>query len=838
MSATVIEIIGQQGPQGPQGPIISIPTLPDATTVNAADELIVQQGGITKRATGAELAKGLNTINGTVNVKDFGAVGDGIADDTAAFQAFFDHGGGYIPAGIYTINDTNILNNVDVYCDPAAIIKKRSGATNSSIFIHFQPGSEHSRWRGGILDGNRAALKSFYTAISPIPGYFFGWFGMKTAAAYITVSNVVFQNFVSKPAWFAGDYNNISHILFKDCGAAAIFGWHWFGNNRYNTRPTGDGAFAQTVENIISLRFDNDGVATSQHAIDLMSPSFGKYSNLSVINQGGDTNGTSSYASGITAENAENCIFSNWHYETPSTDVLTHLAFSLLGCRNCTLTNPTAYDIAGLALEFNACINMCINNPLLDGNYRTTSAVPSESASSLGVSYYSGAWNKYRTSKSVLQSSGCVINGGIIKRFSRGAILRGAGLSVTNVSVVGNLSTGIVVEELALKDFFTGNNLAYFTNLEIANCDIINNGASGLDVNNIRSIEVIGGNFTNNGQNSAASARDGITIQGCSKAKIVGAEICDSQQWTDADICSYEPQSPVNGMIVAYIRAAGRLEVGQFIKLVNADGASDVVGKIVDIGVDDDVTIQTSSSLSANGNTTALSGTWSGAGRTLSGVGASATTEILGQTYITDGTEWRRVTRASNNNQIVINEPFSTNLSGATLTKLTVSVAGIPSQQNGIRAFSNALQLLLAKNNYNGNAVQKTNLSLPVNCIYGSEYFRLSSVNPSLSNTNLQSNIPTGHRLVGIATSNTATITGSTNYSLIVIDSSATTLETIATGVGLSQNTKVTGVVGGVTMIGNNNALRAVFSGAAPTGGTIACEAMYKVDAAPALADA
>jgi hypothetical protein len=65
----------------------TIPQLTDATTVNAEDELIVQQGGITKRATGAELAKGLNTINGAVNAKDFGAVGDGVADDTAAIQA-------------------------------------------------------------------------------------------------------------------------------------------------------------------------------------------------------------------------------------------------------------------------------------------------------------------------------------------------------------------------------------------------------------------------------------------------------------------------------------------------------------------------------------------------------------------------------------------------------------------------------------------------------------------------------------------------------------------------------------------------------------------------------
>jgi hypothetical protein len=105
----------------------TIPQLTDATTVNAADELIVQQGGITKRATAAELGQGLtplvNAANGIVNVRDFGATGDGVTDDRAAFvQANAAGGTLFLPKPLvsYKFSSPLLLDNVAVVADPAA----------------------------------------------------------------------------------------------------------------------------------------------------------------------------------------------------------------------------------------------------------------------------------------------------------------------------------------------------------------------------------------------------------------------------------------------------------------------------------------------------------------------------------------------------------------------------------------------------------------------------------------------------------------------------------------------------------------------------------------------
>jgi len=109
---------------------IVYPTNTDTLNGSVASAITYNQGG-----TGAQDRTLTSKLQETVSVKDFGAVGDGVTDDTAAIQAAVDSGAGKVlfPAGTYNLKMIFIdTGNVRLIGDNATIVQFHDNV-NSTI---------------------------------------------------------------------------------------------------------------------------------------------------------------------------------------------------------------------------------------------------------------------------------------------------------------------------------------------------------------------------------------------------------------------------------------------------------------------------------------------------------------------------------------------------------------------------------------------------------------------------------------------------------------------------------------------------------------------------------
>ena len=83
----------------------------------------------------------------TVSVKDFGAVGDGVTDDTTAFQSALDSGQPvFIPGGTYALSSklTSVSKPVAIYTDGGAILKWVVGSATQGFDFTFDNITTHT----------------------------------------------------------------------------------------------------------------------------------------------------------------------------------------------------------------------------------------------------------------------------------------------------------------------------------------------------------------------------------------------------------------------------------------------------------------------------------------------------------------------------------------------------------------------------------------------------------------------------------------------------------------------------------------------------------------------
>ena len=97
-----------------------------------------------------------------INVRDYNATGDGIANDTAALNmALYTAPKGavvYVPSGEYLVDQLLLRSNLDIYLSQGAVIKQSYERANLAIVKAYQKNHDHSAvtinssWEGHPLD--------------------------------------------------------------------------------------------------------------------------------------------------------------------------------------------------------------------------------------------------------------------------------------------------------------------------------------------------------------------------------------------------------------------------------------------------------------------------------------------------------------------------------------------------------------------------------------------------------------------------------------------------------------------------------------------------------------
>ena len=186
-------------------------------TVNAPSTHInYTQGG-----TGAVTRTVTNKLQESVSVKDFGAVGDGITDDTAAIQAAITAANAvYFPAGTYLTNVVTLDANTMLHGDGASSIIKQSAsfAGGSQGSLYANSGSAGSQVNNIIIRDLRVEGTNIATPTFSEFKHLVSLNGVQNAL----VENVQFIGFQGDGLYIGsgingGDERHNTNVVVKNC---------------------------------------------------------------------------------------------------------------------------------------------------------------------------------------------------------------------------------------------------------------------------------------------------------------------------------------------------------------------------------------------------------------------------------------------------------------------------------------------------------------------------------------------------------------------------------------------------------------------------------------------
>lgn len=568
-------------------------------------------------------------------------------------------------------------------------------------------GQDKNQWNNTNGDGQINGIVCYGTEQNPKTNVFID----------ATIKNVAVS-----PATFGYVKDSYVKIRAKDCGGLINF---------------------YKCENIVvDIEYENPynkGWKAYQHCVDyngcknIVGRVIIRNMKGDVFRSGNNITFGSKWVSGLTITDSDNIVLNEAVCTAVPNFAAASLGFSFLGNRNMTVHRLQAIGCSEGGLELGSLVDSEINNFHIDGQYATNSD-SGYVAPCFGINLYNLSNPADFLGRTIEYARNIRFNGGsVVSCRSSGLNLQAAQFSRWNgVSFIGNSIGALIETKVLWSEDYSSVSPATSPELKshiFTNCDFNFNEGQGVWYTDGTDIQFHSCRFVNNGQqftygsnrlgnpigtigagfySRTDSVKSGLVISNC---------IADDNQANTTAPGFLSRNTP-------YRIAVDRVEkfgIGQTIVVQGVTGTGDLKTRIQSIELDelvlqDPVTVFPEVSL----------GTISSNGTTVTGT--NFLTALTGRAYIKVGSEYRRVRKVRSNTEAVVEQAFSTNLSGVSATIERTTITASASQTHGYFFHAGVLSPVLLGPTPTGNTVlniyNNTNASTPLNHL---PYDRISS---------------------------------------------------------------------------------------------------------------
>ena len=679
----------------------------------------------TPAGTGAVATTVQTKLRESVSAKDFGAVGDGVTDDTAAIQAALNSAStlDFGDSTYLVIGDLTSTKVDQVIISNGATLKLKASTTCANI---FNPSGEGFTIKGLLtIDGNRANSGVSATGIKI------------HAAISVYISDLTVKNTTGIGTTFKSLVRPVmTNIVTNNCGA---------GHNFQNLIDC-------DIRGVWDLNLNATTSGQYQHSIDIVGCTGGSIDTIFILDPDGSTAAPSAWLSGMTMISLNDITISNFQTSGFASSGLIPLATSILSASNCTFSGWNIQGWAGnKKMEYTGCYGCTFDNIIIRGDYTVQAQGAGTETGNYGIVGYNsaevigGSEERHQSANSNNSWYNLMITGS-----NRGFTGGSSYDSYNKLRIIGNKSTGMELK-------YINANAAYFafaTDKEINSTRITDsiiacNGGRGLHIigtagHKCLGTQIRGNTIINNGQEDATvSASVGIGGQETDMTFITDNDLRDTQTFTNTDGCSFTPvtlaaNTPFD---ITMASNAERYLVGQRVSLPGSDSdGSALVVKIIAKSAFDEVTVIpvvfVAGTMTAP--TTTKTGTITASGTTVTGSGTAFNTQIGGRLWVLSGGEYRQIVKVISATSLVLDAAFTSDPSGAAFNVVEVDVTGIPSQSRGadFSASTNTSQIA-RDNRADGNTNAEMLFYQDVNTAVVVNSFASSDATPSVINGNV-----------------------------------------------------------------------------------------------------